>query len=313
MKRLAIIFIFFTKVCMGGGYIESIVVDGATTNATAESNGKYSVSYTHGSASYRYNIFYSACGSGVNVPYSYSYISLPLKIGFGNSIIDINWSANTAGVVVGDSFVVYNKKATPGKCSPSGRSGRSSPAAELVVTGVANVANLLSPGTVKLSDITYYVGNVFGDSESEALSILRQYHNKGTPTKRTPNGNGILTIPYQCKLANGLDNIDIYMGEVSLGAKKSKSAKYTINCNAEYAALNAMNFKLYGQGSREISSSPDRQMIKIELSNGSTGEVNITPQLSGNNVELSMDFVLDASLGKEGSADGSVVLRYEFN
>lgn len=311
MKKLAIVLFLFPALCMGGGYIESIVVDGATTNATAKVNGEYNIAYSHGSAAYRYDIFYSACQLNNKIPYAYSYISLPLKIEVNNKTTDVKWNTANEYIVEGDRFIAYSPRTeSAGVCHPVGDSGRVTPAAELVITGSVNISGLLSPGTVELSDISYYVGNVFGDSESEALSILKQYHNKGFSTNLKPNGNGILIVPYQCKT---LEDINISMGEVSLGTKKSKSVNYTIECNSEYASLKAMGFKLYGGGSQEIFSSPNRQMIKIKMDNGSVGEVNITPQLSGNNVELLMDVTLDASLGKEGNAKGSVILRYTFD
>lgn len=313
MKKLAMVLFLFPTLCMGGGYIESTVVDGATTNAVAEANGKYNVSYSHGSAPYTYNIFYSACNKGVLIPYAYSYISLPLTVEIGGKTADITWSTASGNITKGDRFIVYSRRSIPGKCSVVGDSAREKPAAALTVTGVAGISELLTPGTIVLSDITYYVGNVFGDSESEALSILRQYHDKGTPTKLRPNGNGLLTVPYQCKLANGADNIDISMGEIALGTKKSKLVNYIINCNAEYAALKAMNFELYGKGNQEIFASPNRQMIKIQMNNGSVGTVDITPQLSGSNVNLSINATLDASSGMEGSSEGSVILRYGFD
>lgn len=54
-------------------------------------------------------------------------------------------------------------------------------------------------------------------------------------------------------------------------------------------------------------------MIKIKMDNGSVGEVNITPQLSGKNVNLLIGVTLDTSLGKEGPEKGSVILRYTFD
>lgn len=311
MKKLAVFLFFLPKLCMGGGYIESIVVDGARSNATAGANGEYGVSYSHGSSPYRYDIFHSMCNLDAEVPYAYSYISLPLKVKVNNEIVSIKWSTANRYIEEGDRFIVFHRRTdAPGLCRPAGESSRMSPAAVLTVNGNVNIEKLVSPGIVRLSDIEYYVGNVFGDSESEALSILRQYHDKGTSTKLTPNGDGNLIIPYQCKLSNGLNDIDLSMGEVSLGSRISKTANYTIACNDEYAALKVMDFKLYGGGNQEISSSFNRQMIKIELDNGSVGEINITPKLKGSNVELLMNVTLDASLGKEGDANGSVVLRY---
>lgn len=312
MKKLAIFLFFLPKLCMGGGYIESIVVDGARSNATAEVDGKYGISYSHGSSPYRFDIFHSMCNLNAKVPYAYSYISLPLKVKVNNEIVSIKWSTANRYIEERGRFIVFNqkRKGEVGLCRPAGESARSFPAAAFTVNGYVNIEKLLSPGIVRLSDIEYYVGNVFGDSESDALTMLRQYHDKGASTKLIPNGDGNLIIPYQCKLSNGLNDINLSMGEVSLGSRISKTANYTIACNGEYAALKVMDFKLYGGGNQEISSSFNRQMIKIELDNGSLGEINITPKLKGSNVELLMNVTLDASLGKEGDANGSVVLRY---
>lgn len=308
-KLVAGSLIFLPTLCMGEGYIESITVDGATTNAIAKLDGEYNISYSHGLAGYEYHIFQVSCQANRRIRYGYSYIALPLKVNINNKAIDVEWSTSSEYFVEGDRLIIYSPKSENlGVCHPLGEKGRSSPAAALLVTGRVNISDLLSPGVVALPDILYYVGNVFGDSKSEALSILKQHYKTGDSIPLKPNGNGILVVPYQCKS----EDISVSMGKIPLGKKESKLVNYSIECNSEYASLKAMGFKLYG-GSQEIFSSPNRQMIKIKMDNGSVGEVNITPQLSGKNVNLLMNVTLDASLGKEGNAKGSVILRYTFD
>lgn len=145
-------------------------------------------------------------------------------------------------------MIIYSPKPeNSGLCHPIGDEARSSPAGALLVTGRVNISDLLSPGIVALPDILYYVGNVFGDSKSEALSMLKQHYKIGGSTALKPNGNGILVVPYQCKSKG---TIDVSMGEIPLGKKIYKPVNYTIECNSENASLKVMGVKLYGGGKR---------------------------------------------------------------
>ncbi|EQA1145249.1 hypothetical protein AT529_004722 [Escherichia coli] len=314
MKNWMLILLFCPWYVFSQGYIESIVVDGARTDAKAGGDGVYNISYAHGAGSYHFQIFHSDCTSSLAM--SYTYISLPQSVAINGNNYNIDWHASFGEVLtVGQRVIVFSLKPDQHLriCAFVGGEGRDTPAGPISVSGIINFKELLTPGVIRLPPVTYFVGNVFANTKSEALDLLINYSDKGNSTVLYPNGDGELIIPEQCRVFDGSDKISIPMEDVPLGTKKSKRVLYTVECNSESAALKFINFRLYGQGGEEIQASPGRQELKIKMSNGSSANIRIMPLPNGKIVELPIDVTLDTTKGKCGDTEGSAILQYTLN
>ena len=88
MKNWMLILLFCPWYVFSQGYIESIVVDGARTDAKAGGDGVYNISYAHGAGSYHFQIFHSDCTSSLAM--SYTYISLPQSVAINGNNYNID-------------------------------------------------------------------------------------------------------------------------------------------------------------------------------------------------------------------------------
>ncbi|TNM76136.1 hypothetical protein FIC03_26270, partial [Escherichia coli] len=160
---------------------------------------------------------------------------IPQNVTINNNSYNINWHASFGEVVtVGQRVIVFSLKPDQHLriCAFVGGEGRDTPAGPISVSGIINFKELLTPGVIRLPPVTYFVGNVFANTKSEALDLLINYSDKGNPTVLYPNGDGELIIPEQCRIFDGSDKISIPMEDVPLGTKKSKRVLYTVECNS---------------------------------------------------------------------------------
>ncbi|EJA4333028.1 hypothetical protein MU943_004210 [Escherichia coli] len=233
MKNWMLILLFCPWYVFSQGYIESIVVDGARTDAKAGGDGVYNISYAHGAGSYHFQIFHSDCTSSLAM--SYTYISLPQSVAINGNNYNIDWHASFGEVLtVGQRVIVFSLKPDQNLriCAFVGGEGRDTPAGPISVSGIINFKELLTPGVIRLPPVTYFVGNVFANTKSEALDLLINYSDKGNSTVLYPNGDGELIIPEQCRVFDGSDKISIPMEDVPLGTKKIE--KSFIHCRVQF-------------------------------------------------------------------------------